>query len=267
MTATYQPEIPEKYVERLFELNEKVAIVTGGASGLGEAIALGFSQAGAHVVIADVDAVRTNALLEAVSNYRSPPTFIECDVTDKSSVDHLTHETLAAFGQIDVLVNSAGMAFRSVAEDFPEEMYDQIIDLNLKGTFIPCQVVGKSMLKARSGSIINLASIGASRAYPEATAYLQSKGGVAQMTRSLALEWIDRNVRVNALAPSIFDTPLVRAADKVRTRTSDFIMERTPIGRRGLTKEIVGPAIFLASDAASMVTGHILQVDGGYLVA
>ena len=87
------------------------------------------------------------------------------------------------------------------------------------------------------------------------------------MTRSLALEWVDRNVRVNALAPSIFDTPLVRAADKVRTRTSDFIMERTPIGRRGLTKEIVGPAIFLASDAASMVTGHILQVDGGYLVA
>ena len=161
MTATYQPEIPEKYVERLFELNEKVAIVTGGASGLGEAIALGFSQAGAHVVIADVDAVRTNALLEAVSNYRSPPIFIECDVTDKSSVDHLTHETLAAFGQIDILVNSAGMAFRSVAEDFPEEMYDQIIDLNLKGTFIPCQVVGKSMLKARSGSIINLASIGA----------------------------------------------------------------------------------------------------------
>ena len=123
------------------------------------------------------------------------------------------------------------------------------------------------MLEARSGSIINLASIGASRAYPEATAYLQSKGGVAQMTRSLALEWVDRNVRVNALAPSIFDTPLIRAADKARTRTSEFIMARTPIGRRGLTKEVVGPAIFLASNAASMVTGHILQVDGGYLVA
>ena len=146
-------------------------------------------------------------------------------------------------------------------------MYDRVIDLNLKGTFIPCQVVGKLMLEAYTGSIINLASIGASRAYPETTAYLQSKGGVAQMTRSLALEWIDRNVRVNALAPSIFDTPLVRAADKVRSRTSEFIDVRTPIGRRGLTKEIAGPAIFLASEAASMVTGHILQVDGGYLAA
>jgi len=267
LVDTYQPDLPDKYVEGLFELNEKVAIVTGGASGLGEAIALGFAQAGAQVVIADVDRVRAQALLEGVSSYRIPPIFIECDVTEKTSVENLKHETLRMYGRIDILVNSAGMAFRSAAEEFPEEMYDRVIDLNLKGTFLPCQFVGQSMLEARSGSIINLASIGASRAYPEATAYLQSKGGVAQMTRSLALEWVDRNVRVNALAPSIFDTPLIRAADKTRTRTSEFIMARTPIGRRGLTKEVVGPAIFLASNAASMVTGHILQVDGGYLVA
>ena len=129
-----------------------------------------------------------------------------------------------------------------------------------------CQIFGRRMLDKNSGSIINMASIGSSIAYPHTTAYLQSKGGVAQMTRSLALEWISRGVRVNAIAPSLFDTPLVRASENKVQLTSDFIMARTPIGRKGDPLEVVGPAIFLASDAASMVTGHLLQVDGGYLI-
>jgi len=139
--------------------------------------------------------------------------------------------------------------------------------VNLKGSFLMAQACGRQMLEQRSGSIINLASIGASVGFPQSTAYLQSKGGVAQLTRSLAVEWADRGVRVNAIAPSLFNTPMVRAADSVQSLTSRFITDRTPIGRRGEPHEVVGAAIFLASRASAMVTGLLLQVDGGYLAA
>jgi 2-deoxy-D-gluconate 3-dehydrogenase len=189
--------------------------------------------------------------------------FRSLDVTSRAAVD----AAAAELGRVDVLVNSAGTAARHPAEDFPEEEWDRILRLNLKGTFLPCQAFGRLMLAQRSGSIINLASIGASFAYPHATAYLQSKGGIAQLTRSLALEWIDRGVRVNALAPTLFDTPLVAASARQSTVTSDFIRARQVCGRNGRPEEIVGPAVFLASDAASMVNGHVLQVDGGYAIA
>jgi NAD(P)-dependent dehydrogenase (short-subunit alcohol dehydrogenase family) len=255
------------FVESLFRLDGKVAVVTGGASGLGEAVSLGFSQAGATVVIADVNEEAAAAVVASVADRPNAPTAHHVDVTSRASIDALVTEVIAGHGQIDILVNCAGTASRHLAEDFPEDVWDRIITLNLKGTFLACQAVGREMLKRERGSIINIASIGASIAYPHTTAYLQSKGGVAQMTRSLALEWVDRGVRVNAIAPSLFDTPLVRMNDSQRSLTSEFIVARTPIGRRGQPYEIVGPAIFLASDAASMVIGHMLQVDGGYLIA
>jgi NAD(P)-dependent dehydrogenase (short-subunit alcohol dehydrogenase family) len=265
--SSHDPNVARGFVENLFRLDDKVAIITGGGSGLGEAISLGFSQAGASVVIADVNKEAADALVESVADRPNPPVVIRADVTSRESIDGLVEDVTARFGRVDVLVNCAGTASRHLAEDFPEDVWDRIITLNLKGTFMTCQAVGRRMLEQGSGSIINIASIGASIAYPHTTAYLQSKGGVAQMTRSLALEWIDRGVRVNAIAPSLFDTPLVRANDSQRSLTSEFIMTRTPIGRRGQPYEVVGPAIFLASDAASMVVGHMLQVDGGYLIA
>lgn len=265
--SAHEPEVKAGFVDGLFSLAGKVALVTGGGSGLGEAISLGYTQAGATVVIADVNDAAANAVIESVADRPNPPVFIHVDVTSRASIDALVEEVVERFGKIDVLVNCAGSASRHLAEDFPEDVWDRIIALNLKGTFMCCQAVGRKMLAQGSGSIINIASIGASIAYPHTTAYLQSKGAVSQMTRSLALEWIDRGIRVNAIAPSLFDTPLVRMNDSQKSLTSEFIMARTPIGRKGQPYEVVGPAIFLASDAASMVVGHILQVDGGYLIA
>ncbi len=261
------PNVDEHLLERLFDLSGKVAVVTGGASGLGEAISLGLAQAGAIVVVADINRESVDGLLAAVDGRDERLFGAEVDVTDKQSLEGLVADVVATHGSLDVLVNSAGTAARHVAEDFPEEDWDRVVGLNLKGSFLACQVAGRQMLEQRSGSIVNLASIGASIAYPHTTAYLQSKGGVAQLTRSLALEWIDRGVRVNALAPCLFDTPLVRASDAKASLTSEWITARTPIGRRGEPHEMAGPAVFLASEAASMVTGHILQVDGGYLIA
>jgi NAD(P)-dependent dehydrogenase (short-subunit alcohol dehydrogenase family) len=262
---SWEPNVPDGLVDRLFDLTGKIALVTGGGSGLGEAVALGYAQAGARVVVADIDEDKAARVARACADGRGSSHHV--DVTSRVSVEALVGAVVADHRRIDVLFNSAGTARRHPAEDFPEDEWDLVVGLNLKGSWLVAQAVGRQMLAQGGGAIVNVASIGASIAYPHTTAYLQSKGGVAQMTRSLALEWVDRGVRVNAVAPSIFETPLVLASDRVTSITSDFIAARTPIGRRGKPHEIVGPAVFLASDAASMVTGHLLQVDGGYLIA
>lgn len=260
-------EVPEGYVDRLFDLSDRVCLVVGAGSGLGEAIATGFAEAGGVVIAADIRRDTADELASLVTEVPHPLVPASVDVTSRASVDELVAMVLERFGRIDVLCNSAGTAARFPAEDYPEDVYDRIIALNLKGSFLIAQAVGRTMLERGAGSIINIASIGGSIAYPGSTAYNQSKGGVVQMTRSLALEWAARGVRVNAIAPSLFDTPLLRSNEAVVSTTSRFILERTPIGRKGRPREIVGAAIFLASDASTMVTGTILGVDGGYLAA
>jgi NAD(P)-dependent dehydrogenase (short-subunit alcohol dehydrogenase family) len=260
-------EVPAGYVERLFRLDGRVAAVTGGGSGLGAAMAKGLAQAGARLAVVDVDdegAARTVATIEEQGGSAIA---VRCDVTDSDAVERAAAKATAELGRVDVLVNSAGVAFRSPAEDFPEEQFDRIIAINLKGTYLCCQEFGRAMLAQGSGSIVNVASIGAFIGYPHASAYNASKGAVLNLTRVLAIEWIDRGVRVNGIGPGLCDSPLTRARAKQSSVTSDFITARALRKDLILPRELVGAAIFLASDASLRVTGHTVMVDDGYLTA
>ena len=260
-------EVPAGYLESLFSLDGRAAVVTGGGSGLGAAMAKGLAQAGAALAIVDVNEDGAASTVATIEEQGGRAVSLPCDVTDKRQVDMLADRVVDELGRADVLVNSAGMAYRSPAEEFPEEEFDRIIALNLKGTYLPCQAFGRKLLAQRSGSIVNMASIGAFIAYPHASAYNASKGAVLNLTRILALEWVDRGVRVNAIAPGLCDSPLTRARAKQSSVTSDFIKARMLREELILPRELVGTAIFLASDASLRVTGHTVLVDDGYLTA
>ncbi|MBX3030489.1 MAG: SDR family oxidoreductase [Chloroflexi bacterium] len=259
--------IPAGYVQGLFDLAGRVAVVTGGGSGLGRAISVGYAQAGVTVIVADVNDDGVAETVATIAAQGGSAIASHLDVTSKEQVDALADRVVQDHGRVDILVNSAGSAFRSPAEDFPEDRFDFILDLNLKGTYLCCQGFGRQMLAQGKGSIINLASIGSFIAYPWASAYLASKGGVLGVTRALALEWRDRGVRVNGIGPTLMDSPLTRAAAQRSSITADWIKARMLRPRLGLPRELVGAAIFLASDAAELVTGHTLMCDDGYLVA
>jgi NAD(P)-dependent dehydrogenase (short-subunit alcohol dehydrogenase family) len=259
--------IPPDYVSTLFDIAERVAVVTGAGSGLGQAIAIGYAQAGAIVVAVDINAEGASQTAETISDQGGSCDVELADVTSSREVDALADRVAQRHGRVDILVNSAGSAFRSPAEEFPEEKFDFIIALNLKGTYLCCQAFGRKMLDQGKGSIINLASIGSFIAYPWASAYLASKGGVLGVTRALALEWRDRGVRVNGIGPTLMESALTRQMAQRTSITADFIKARMLRPRLGLPRELVGAAIFLASDASDLVTGHTLMCDDGYLTA
>lgn len=258
--------LPESFVSDAFSLEGRVAAVSGGGSGLGSAIAAGLAQAGAAIAVLDIDEEKAAEVAATIGAAGGSATALRCDVTDSDSVAGSLAAIVGDHGHVEVLVNSAGTAFRSPAEDFPEEELDRVLALNLKGTYLPCQAFGRRMLAQGRGSIVNIASIGGFVAYPHASAYLASKGGVVQLTRGLALEWIGK-VRVNGIAPTLFDTPLTSQGARRSSVTSDFIEAR--FLRKGLPHpwQVVGAAVFLASDASELVTGHTLPVDDGYLIA
>jgi len=247
----------------LFTLVGKTAIVTGAASGIGREIALGLADAGAFVVAADLQNDATLELAEEMGRGRCMPAVV--DVASAAAVNAMVENVLSTRDGIDVLVNSAGIGGRGPAESYPEDLWDRILSVNLKGTFLCCQAVGRVMLAAGSGSIVNLASIaGLVGIRGSAPAYQASKGGVVQLTRALAVEWSGRGVRVNAIAPAHVETQLTRRLWEDDPELRSFFLSRTPMGDLGQAVDIVGPAIFLACPASRLVTGQILAVDGGF---
>jgi NAD(P)-dependent dehydrogenase (short-subunit alcohol dehydrogenase family) len=259
--------IPSDYVAKLFDIAGRVAVITGGGSGLGRAIAIGYAQAGAAVVAADVNDEGAAETVALITEQGGTATAEHLDVTQRFQAEALADAVVEGLGRVDILVNSAGSAFRSPVEDFPEDKLDFILDLNLKGTYLCSQAFGRKMLAQGKGSIINLASIGSFVAYPWASAYLASKGGVLGITRAMALEWRERGVRVNGIGPTLMDSPLTRQAAQRTSITADFIKARMLRPRLGLPRELIGAAIFLASDASELVTGHTIMCDDGYLTA
>ena len=262
---TDEPTVPANYAATLFDLSGRVAVVTGGGSGLGAAVAIGYAQLGVTVIIADVNTAGAEATRATIAEQGGKAVVASLDVTKREQCFALAETVKRDHGRVDILVNSAGSAFRSPAEDFPEDKFNFILDLNLKGTYFCCQAFGGVMLAQQKGSIINMASIGSFVGYPWASAYLASKGGVLQITKGLALEWRDRGVRVNGIGPTLMESPLTMAAGAKTSITADFIKDRMLRPRLGLPRELIGTAVFLASDASELVTGHIVMCDDGYL--
>jgi NAD(P)-dependent dehydrogenase (short-subunit alcohol dehydrogenase family) len=248
----------------LLELTNKTAVVIGGTTGIGLALTRGLAQAGANVIPTGRREEQVRAAVSAVEAMGRKSFAATCDVTDKSSLEHFQKDIYQAFGSVEILVNCAGRTKRTPALEVSEEEWDSIIETNLTGTFRACQIFGRPMIEKRYGRIINIASIASMVGLFEVAAYTASKGAVASLTKALAIEWAKFGVCVNALAPGVFRTDLNSGLLDGTERGREFLL-RTPMHRFGQLDELVGAAVFLASDAASFVTGHVLAVDGGIL--
>ncbi len=248
------------------ELNGRVAVVIGGTSGIGRAIAHGFAEAGADVIPTSRRMEKVEAAASEIEGRGRRTLRVMSDVSNRASLEQLLDSSLEAFGKVDILVNSAGRTKRTPTVDLSEHDWDEVLDTNLTGTLRACQVFGRHMLERKYGRIINIASIASLVALQEVAAYSASKAAVVSLTKSLAIEWAPYGVCVNAIAPGVFPTELNRKLLDQTERGREFLL-RTPMKRFGKVEELAGAAIFLASDSASFVTGAVLVVDGGLLAS
>lgn len=248
------------------DLTSRTAVVIGGTSGIGLALAEGLAQAGANVVPTGRRAPHVQSAVNLVEKTGRQSLAVTCDVTRRDDIERLLDATLAKFGAVDILVNSAGTTQRTPLLEVSEDEWNRILETNLNGVLRACQIFGRSMIERKYGRIINIASLSSLVGMFEVAAYSASKAGVASLTKSLAVEWASHGVCVNAIVPGVFRTDLNAGLLNGTPRAKEFLL-RTPMHRFGKVDELVGAAIFLASEAASFVTGHLLVVDGGFLAS
>lgn len=256
-------EINVDKINKLFSLEGKVAIVTGGAGSLGETISAGLALYGADVVVTGRTLQTLEQAVQVVEKCGRKAMAVTCDVTKEADVINLVNKVKAEFGKIDILVTVAGIAKRHPAEDFPIEDWEQVMDINVKGTFLTCKHVGKVMKEQGHGKIITVSSVRGFAGHPGGyAAYGPSKAAVDGLTKQLSTEWAKYNINVNAIAPTIFWTPLTQQVLEDE-KLKQIFMSRIPLGRAAVTEDMVGATVYFASPASDFITGQILYVDGG----
>ena len=248
-----------------FDLSGRCAVVIGGTAGIGKAIALALAEAGADVVATSRSSENIACTAEQIERTGRKTLRIVSDVCDRDSLQQLHDQTVAAFGRVDILVNSAGITKRVATLDCSVELWQTIMDVNLNGTLRACQIFGKTMIEAAYGRIVNVASLSTFVAFHEVAAYGASKAAVGALTKSLAVEWAQYGVTVNAIAPGIIPTELNRKLLD-SGRGHELIM-RTPMARFGTVDEVAGTAVYLAAAESGFISGQILAVDGGFLAS
>ena len=247
------------------QLTDKTAIVTGGSKGIGYGMACALANAGADIIIVCRNlAEGQKSAAEISAAFKRKAIAISCDVTKSASVDAMVTKAISEFGRIDILLNNAGMNIRKPAVEITEDDWDQVLDCNLKGVFLVASRVGKEMLKQGHGKIINVSSIFGMVGFPLLAPYCASKGGIVQLTKSLALEWAKNNINVNSLAPGYIRTPMTEDWLSEPERLAR-ILSATPMDRLGSIEDLAGPVVFLASECSNYITGHTLMVDGGWV--
>jgi len=254
-------------MKNFFKLDGKIAIVTGGAGGIGEALAMGLGIYGATVVVSSRNQDAIGKVAERIKAAGGQAVAIACDVTDERSVQALAEAVVQKYGKIDILVNAMGMNIKREAFEYPVEDWDKLFSVNVKGTMIACKAVGKVMRNQKKGAIVNLSSVRGIRGYTGGNVgYCATKGAVELITKALALEWAPLGIRVNAIGPALIITPGTKHIAENPELAKKYAAA-VPMGRIGVPEDLVGACIFLASDGAGFVSGQTIFVDGGLTAA
>ena len=253
-----------KTTPKFCDLKGKVAIVTGAAKGMGKAHALKFSEAGAKVVLTDIDVAGCQLVADEIKKARGESIVVKCDTSSKSDIDNVVAEAIKKFGKIDILVNNAGVYPFKPFLEMAEADFMKVININLKGYFLMAQACAKEMVKQKSGSIVNITSVAATMGFAGLTHYCASKGGVTAMSKAMALELAPLGIRINNVAPGAINTPGASNTSMTKEQ-NDAMLAPIPMKRQGESEEIANAVLFLASDESSYMTGSTITVDGGWL--